>query len=474
MKASLQLRFSQQLTMTPQLQQAIKLLQLSSQELEAQIIEALETNPLLEQVEPEPDEADTAPPEEQRTDEEMAAAAETEALAVEPTEWSQYDEPGGTRTAASGDGGEYPELAEGPDDLVDHLLWQLNLCTLSAEDRAIGVAIIQSIDEHGYLEGTSEDVVQCLAPEIEVELDEVEAIRHRIQRFDPVGVASLDLTDCLRVQLDALPEDTPARAVALRIVAEGLEVLARQDLDGLQRRVGTDRDTLLAAIELVRSLDPRPGRQVAGADTEYVRPDVTVERRGDSWQVRLHVNLRPQLGINSFYAGMIGSAGRQDADYLRGQLQEARWLLKSLETRNETILKVATAIVAHQQDFFDEGPEAMKPLVLREIAASIDMHESTVSRVTRGKYMATPRGIFEFKYFFSSHVGTADGGECSATAIQAMIRKLIDEEPPRKPLSDAKIAAILNDKGIDVARRTVAKYREGMNIASSSKRKRLF
>ena len=298
-------------------------------------------------------------------------------------------------------------------------------------------------------------------------------MRHRIQRLDPAGVGSRTLGECLAVQLEIADDGTLVSALAQQLARHHLDDLARQNFARLKRELDVDDDELAEVIARVRSLDPRPGRRISTERIEYVRPDVTVEWHEGGLRVRLNVDFRSQLGINSYYAGLIAGARRSDADYLRGQLQEARWLIKSLETRNETILKVAEAIVRHQTAFFEEGPVAMKPLVLREIAETIEMHESTVSRVTRGKYMATPRGVFEFKYFFSSHVGTSDGGECSATAIQAMIRALVDEEPPAKPLSDAKIAAILNDKGIDVARRTVAKYREALNIPSSSQRKRL-
>ena len=460
--------------MTPQLQQAIKLLALSSQELEAQIIEALETNPMLERVEGEEANEDTAAEVELREAQQEAEQPEDLALMAWERTPSQPTS-GATGPRRNYDGGdrqlEIPD--DEADDLLEHLLWQLNLSRVSERDMAIGIAIIEAINEDGYLTEDPSALQSSLAPDHEVDLDEIEAVLHRIQRFDPVGVAARDLAECLQVQLDVLEDDTPGRKLAGRIAAHHLDLLAQQDLAALRRKLECDEDELREAIALVRSLDPRPGSRISSGHTEYIRPDVVVERVEDQWRVRLAGNTFPQITINDYYASLIGKADKQDAEYLRSQLQEARWLLKSLETRSDTLMRVATAIVAHQQDFFDYGPEAMKPLVLREIAEVIDMHESTVSRVTSRKYMRTPRGVFELKYFFSSHVGTSDGGECSATAIQAMIKKLIDEEPERKPLSDAKIASILNDRGIDIARRTVAKYREAMNIPASSKRKRL-
>ena len=463
--------------MTPQLQQAIKLLQLSSQELEAQILEALETNPLLEREENLESDAE-AEDERGNGEDRNGSEVEPEQLAAEDVDWGRYESAmpasGATGAKRNYDGESQLEIPDGEEeDLCDHLLWQLHLSHLSRKDTAIGIAIIDAINDQGYLTESLAALQDSLRPDHEVDIEEIEAVLHRIQRFDPVGVACRDLSECLHIQLAMVSDDTPGHALAQRLIDGHLDQLARQDIAGMKRELEVGLDELKEAIGLVRSLDPRPGSRISGGTIEYVKPDVIVERRDGDWHVRLHDDLMPRLGINNYYANLISKARKDDADYLRGRLQEARWLLKSLETRNDTLLKVGTAIVEHQQAFFDQGPEAMKPLVLREIAETIEMHESTVSRVTTRKYMLTPRGVFEFKYFFSSHVGTSDGGECSATAIQAMIRKLIEDEKPARPLSDARIASILNDKGIDVARRTVAKYREAMNIPASSKRKRL-
>ncbi len=463
--------------MTPQLQQAIKLLQLSSQELEAELLEALEANPLLER-----EDLFAFENADDETGAEASGGPDEEGLERLPLEedgWDRYylnmPETGARRPRDSDPYSRPLEIEDRAyEDLSEHLLWQLNLSRSSPRDEAIGVAIVDAINDDGYLTETLEEIRESLLPEREVDLEEVRAVLHRIQHFDPIGVGAGSVRECLQIQLATLdPETTPAHALATRIVANHLELLARQDVPALRRMLDVSQEELKSAIDLVRSLEPRPGSNFSADNIEYVRPDVLVDRRSGRWEAVLYDEFAPRLRLNDYYMNLITRASKEDARYLRGQLQEARWLIKSLETRNETLLKVANAIVAHQQEFFEHGPEAMKPLVLREVADAIEMHESTVSRVTSRKYMLTPRGIFELKYFFSSHVGTADGGECSATAIQAKIRKLIEDEPARRPLSDSKIAQLLNAEGIDVARRTVAKYREGMNILASSKRKRL-
>ncbi len=472
--------------MTPQLQQAIKLLQLSSQELETQLLEAMEANPLLEREDlmamDGEAEAESSPDTAAETDTATEAAAPDEGLDRMPAEEERWDNyyssmPSAAPAATSRRedfGDRTMEQADRDSEgLHEHLLWQLNLSRASSRDTAIGVAIIDAINDDGYLTETLEDIRESLLPDRDVGLDEVRAVLHQIQHYDPMGCAASSVRECLQIQLSMMSDETPGYAAAGAIVDDYLELLARQDVPALRRKLDLSQDDLKTAIELVRSLEPRPGAAIASSDVEYVRPDVVVRKAAGTWIATLPDDLIPRLRINNFYANLIGEATKEDANYLRGQLQEARWLIKSLEARNETLLKVANAIVSHQTGFLENGPEAMKPLVLREIADIIDMHESTVSRVTTRKYMLTPRGVFEFKYFFSSHVGTNDGGECSATAIQAMIAKLIEEEPNARPLSDSKISNILNERGIDVARRTVAKYREGMGIASSSKRKRL-
>ncbi|MFT3789713.1 MAG: RNA polymerase factor sigma-54 [Rudaea sp.] len=488
MKPALQLRLHQQLSLTPQLQQAIKLLQMSSIELEVELRQVIESNPLLELEEASDGDdefaSETEFPETEGADDDgeraEASGADDDTREVDDFELAgDFEDDGsdyGNPKPVDDDGLEKQEAQ--PEDLRDHLLWQLNLTALSLRDRAIGTAIIEAVDEDGYLHEDAESLCASLTGALTpggnaVAAAEVEAMRHRIQCFDPIGVASRNLAECLRAQLDAFDPATPGLNAAREIVAGHLDVLARNDRERLARQLHVDAATIDLAIALIRSLDPKPGARYNSAPPEFVAPDAYARRVNGRWAVSLSPHCQPQLSINRHYSGLIARAQRDDAQYLRGQLQEARWLIKSLATRAETMLKVASAIVRAQSAFLDFGPEAMRPLVLRDIADEIGMHESTVSRMTTRKYLHTPRGTFEFKFFFSSGVGTVDGGAASATAIQAMIKKLIDEEIPRKPLSDQALAAELNRRGIEVARRTVAKYREGMNIPSSSERGRL-
>ena len=484
-KPALQLRLHQTLALTPQLQQAIKLLQLSSIELEIELRNVLESNPLLELTESDSQEDAFEADEYDATAETPAEATEAErvsevAAADETKETDDFELAGDFEDDGSDYGSPKPfgnddRETQDPEqeDLRDHLLWQLNLTPLSARDRAIGTAIIEAIDDDGYLHEDSQTLQGAVADIHVVGLDEVEAMRHRIQQFDPLGVASRNLAECLCAQLDAFDPCTPGLKVAREIASAHLETLARNDRARLCKLLHASAEELDAAIALVRSLDPKPGAQYSASAPEFVAPDAYARRRNGRWSVALSPQCQPRLAINQHYSDLITRAQRDDAHYLRGQLQEARWLIKSLQTRADTMLKVATAIVRSQTAFLDFGPEAMRPLVLRDIAEQIGMHESTVSRMTTRKYLHTPRGTFEFKYFFSSGVGTIDGGAASSTAIQAMIRRLIGDETPRKPLSDQALAAELNRRGIEVARRTVAKYREGMNIPSSNERSRL-
>ena len=477
MKPALQLRIQSQLALTPQLQQAIKLLQLSSMELELELNLALESNPLLD--------LDEGEVEGEETHEELAPNE----IPISPAIESSGDPVDATpdfddmpldlgqdrndfRPAHSDEEGLESQDAEA-EDLRDHLLWQLNLTPLSPRDRAIATTIIEAINDDGYLGESNEVLAGSLRDLFSVTPDEVEAVRHRVQCFDPIGVASRTLGECLGVQLDALDAATPGLELARRIVDEHLELLARNDRLRMCQKLRTTIDELDVAIDLVRSLTPKPGAGYSSGPAEFVAPDAYAHKINGRWQVSLSPGCQPRLAINEHYASLIARARRDDANYLRGQLQEARWLIKSLKTRAETMLKVAQAIVRAQSGFLEFGAEAMRPLVLRDVAEEIEMHESTVSRVTTRKYLHTPRGTFEFKYFFSSGVSTVDGGAASATAIQAMIRKLIDEEKSNRPLSDQALAGELNRRGISVARRTVAKYREALNIPSSNDRCRL-
>ena len=498
MKQSLQLKIGQSLTMTPQLQQAIRLLQLSTMELQQEIQQALETNPLLELEEELQDELDDVSDPTLDLNAELTGLEDTPSAEMtgELSEFedmagvtdydndvpddvpidSTWDDLGATSSSNSGTEATLDFEARNSADvtLTDHLLWQLNLTPMSDRDQVIALAIIDAIHPDGLLMMAVEDICAGFDPELDIELDEVEAVLHRLQHFDPLGVAARDLADCLAIQLSALPENCEWRAEALSLVTHHLDILAAKDFTTLRRKTRLGDEQLSKVVALIQSLNPRPGSSIGGGAAAYVVPDVHVRRVSGRWQVTLNGESIPKVRINQTYAGMIKRAdSSSDNQYLRDNLQEARWFLKSLLSRNDTLLKVAIQIVEHQRAFLDYGEEAMKPLVLHDIAEAVEMHESTISRVTTNKYMHTPRGIFELKYFFSSHVSTGSGGEVSSTAIRALIKKLTADENPKKPLSDSKIAAILNDQNIKVARRTVAKYRESLAIPPSNERKRL-
>jgi RNA polymerase sigma-54 factor len=489
MKQSLQLRLGQQLTMTPQLQQAIKLLQLASLELQNEIQQILDSNPMLEREEESdvPVTNDSDGPSVANDDqvaifEKLAEETQQDADDAGPettdagweNDWTTTYESGSRNNNSTPDREIYERQDFKETSLQEHLQWQLHLSQMSDADRTIGMAIIDSITEDGYLHEDLQSIFEAVSGEYEIEMDEVEAVLHRIQHFDPIGVAARNAAECLLLQLQTYPPGTPGYDTAREIIAGHLPLLAAHDYARLKRVTGADEQSLIDAETLICSLNPKPGSTIAASRTEYIVPDVFVQKRNSKWRVELNPELAPKLRINSLYANMIRRSEKsKDNNYLRSNLQEARWFLKSLQSRNDTILKVAKTIVQRQRAFLEYGEEAMKPLVLRDVAETLDMHESTISRVTNQKYMHTPRGIFEFKHFFSSHVSTADGGECSATAIRAMIKKLVAAEDNGKPLSDSKLAQMLAQQGINVARRTIAKYRESMSIAPSNERKRL-
>ena len=496
MKPTIQLRLGQHLTMTPQLQQAIKLLQLSTLDLKQEIQEALESNLMLEtEEEGARQEAESGEPEkgeglngqsasddsQNDPNNESEIKIESESMPDDlpvDTVWDDiYDSitpvSGSASSAASDENQDFLNQQSGTESLQDHLIWQMQLTPFSADDLLVAEAIVDSISDDGYLTTPLEEIVASIGdPDIEIE--EAEAVLHRIQAFDPPGIAARDLRECLLLQLAQLPEDMPWRREARDLVSQHFDLLATQDETQMRRKLKLSSEDLIAVVHLIRSLNPRPGTSVASQAPSYIEPDVFVYKHQGHWRVELNPDAAPRLRINTEYAGMIRRADNStDNVTMKNHLQEARWFIKSLQSRNDTLLRVATRIVEVQRGFFEFGEEAMKPLVLRDIADALEMHESTISRVTTQKYMYTPRGTFEFKYFFSSHVGTASGGEASATAIRALIKKLIGAEKPNKPLSDNKIAAILADQGINVARRTVAKYRESMAIPPSNERKRL-
>ena len=485
MKPSLQLKLGQQLAMTPQLQQAIRLLQLSTLDLQQEIQEALESNPLLD-VEEGNEDTPTSEEKPSSDEKETVEATEQDLLdssdLIEKSEISNELEIDTTwedvYSASSGNTGiaiddDMPVYqGETTQSLHDYLLWQLDLTPFSETDRSIAFALIDAIDDYGYLTVSCEDILENFDSE-EVELDEIEAVRKRVQQFDPLGVGSVNLQDCLLLQLATFPQDTPWLNEAKLVLTSHIDQLGNRDYKLVIKETKLKEAELREVLQLIQQLDPRPGSKITPDETEYVVPDVTVFKDLGKWLVTINPDSVPKLKVNQQYAALGNKGSSADNQFIRSNLQEAKWLIKSLESRNETLLKVARCIVEHQRDFFEHGEEAMKPMVLNDVALAVDMHESTISRVTTQKFMHTPRGIFELKYFFSSHVSTDNGGECSSTAIRALIKKLVAAENTAKPLSDSKIADLLADQGIQVARRTIAKYRESLGIAPSSQRKRL-
>ncbi|GMM69207.1 MAG: RNA polymerase factor sigma-54 [Pseudomonadota bacterium] len=496
MKPSLQLKFSQQLTMTPQLQQAIKLLQLSTLDLQQEIQEALDSNPLLEVEEgnDEPqveknnidndDSGDVQPTASSDTLEAGDALEKNDLpdeLPIDST-WDEYYSASSAPAPGPASDDEQIFQGETTEDIQEHLLWQMRLTPFSDTDRAIAMAIIDSIDESGYLTVSLEDILEAVnAEEVLdedsdelIEMDEVECVLKRIQMFDPIGSGSRSPQECLMVQLRQFSEDTPWLAEAKQLIEEYSDLLSSKDYRTLMRKSRLKEDQLREAMRLLQTLNPRPGSALVTKEPEYVIPDVSVTKKNGRWVVELNPDSLPKLSVNQQYAAMSRRAkNSSDSQFIRSHMQEAKWFIKSLESRNDTLMKVANCIVQQQMGFFEHGPEMMKPMVLNDVAEMVDMHESTISRVTTQKYMHTPRGIFELKYFFSSHVATESGGECSSTAIRALIKKLVAAEKPSKPLSDSKIASLLAEQGIKVARRTIAKYRESLSIPPSNQRKSL-
>ncbi|WP_160186557.1 RNA polymerase factor sigma-54 [Escherichia coli] len=476
MKQGLQLRLSQQLAMTPQLQQAIRLLQLSTLELQQELQQALESNPLLEQIDTH-EEIDTRETQDSETLD-TADALEQKEMPEELPLDASWDTiyTAGTPSGTSGDyiDDELPVYqGETTQTLQDYLMWQVELTPFSDTDRAIATSIVDAVDDTGYLTVPLEDILESMGDE-EIDIDEVEAVLKRIQRFDPVGVAAKDLRDCLLIQLSQFDKTTPWLEEARLIISDHLDLLANHDFRTLMRVTRLKEDVLNEAVNLIQSLDPRPGQSIQTGEPEYVIPDVLVRKHNGHWTVELNSDSIPRLQINQHYASMCNNARNDgDSQFIRSNLQDAKWLIKSLESRNDTLLRVSRCIVEQQQAFFEQGEEYMKPMVLADIAQAVEMHESTISRVTTQKYLHSPRGIFELKYFFSSHVNTEGGGEASSTAIRALVKKLIAAENPAKPLSDSKLTSLLSEQGIMVARRTVAKYRESLSIPPSNQRKQL-
>lgn len=476
MKQSLQLRLGQHLTMTPQLQQAIRLLQLSTLELQLEVQDALESNLMLEVDEDGNAAASGDSREKSNEPERDVAPGDIPSELPVDSAWEDiYDGVPVQHGTGEINGVEFESPRAVTETLNDHLLWQLEMTRLSDLDKAIATAIIDSIDEDGYLSASLEDIQNSLSmPELEIDLPEIEAVLHQVQNFDPVGVGARDLRECLSIQLRHCPDSTPWRQAAVALVRDHLDLLGQRDYSQLLRQLKLEKEELQEVITLIKTLTPRPGDAIQSSQPEYVIPDVFVRNVNGTWRVELNPDAFPRVRVNSQYASLIRRADNSaDNNCLKTHLQEARWLIKSLRSRSETLLKVTTCIVERQKAFLEFGEEAMKPMVLHDVAEAVNMHESTISRVTTQKFMHTPRGLYELKYFFSSHVFTESGAECSSTAIRALLKKLIAAENSQKPLSDSKLAAILSEQGIRVARRTVAKYRESMAIPSSSDRKSL-
>jgi RNA polymerase sigma-54 factor len=464
---SLQLRLTQKLALSPQLQQAIRLLQLNRIELREYIQEVLDENPILEREELTSSESDGS---EAAEDPQSEAADDSDQWDQELSEYDSWSEsPGGHDPAMEM---QIPDPDE--DSLHEHLLWQINLGRFSETDTAIATAIVFALDEDGFLPDTVEDIRASLAPELLVSPEEVSAVLHRVQRMEPVGVASRDAGECIRVQLLALPGDTPGRELALRITRDFLDLVADHEITALQKQTRASEENLQCALDLIHSLEPRPGARYDNRRDEYLVPDVYVTHAEGEWRVSLSPDNDPGLKLNRYYISLLRKSGGKDAEYLRGRLQEARWLLASIELRNRTLISVAQCIVEMQEDFLEQGELAMHPLILKDVAEKVGVHESTVSRATTRKYMLTPRGIYEMKYFFSSHVHTEHGGTVSAIAVKARLQILLHNEPHEKPLSDQDLSDLLGQTGIRVARRTVAKYRESLGIGSSTERRRQY
>ena len=470
MKPALQFKLSQHLAMTPQLQQSIKLLQLSTLELEQELEGFLQANPLLERIEEEylrPNQTSPETPEQ---------AANTEESAPEPLPSSNNDDESwlGEESLYSSATGSFDEEDGGAQDtqgatvsLREYLGAQLGLTRLSERDRYLVHCLIGALNEDGYLPQSLAELAETLPAEWAIEAEELQIALNHLQHFDPCGVGARNAPECLALQLKALPVDS-TQILALKIVQQHLELLASRDFAKLKKLTTCNDAELRAAQVLIRSLNPRPGANYSPSETRYITPDVVVRKVRGQWTAHVNSDAYPRLRVNRLYAQILA---KQRGSGLAGHLQEARWLIKNIQQRFDTILRVTQAIVERQRSFFDHGEIAMRPLVLREISDYLELHESTVSRVTTQKYMATPRGIFELKYFFGSHVATEAGGACSATAVRALIKQMIGAEDTKKPLSDSQLAEMLGQNGVVVARRTVAKYRESLGFSPVSLRK---
>lgn len=464
--------------LTPQLQQAIKLLQLSTLEINQETARLLDENPFLER---EDDNTNQTYSGNGSTDIPVSSASTESSTPTEPEsrkdDSNEWPEPSFSSSSSSSspddeDDG-YSEVAAEKPSMREHLLWELNMSQMLPRDKKIIGLLIDALDENAYLSQPLEEIFELLPPELDITLDDLETALVQLQYLDAPGIGARNLSECLALQLRAMPEDIPGRDLALSIVCQHLDLLAARDFNKLKKSLRCDDDALRCAQDLIVHLQPKPGSAFEHRAADYVVPDVLVERHGGIWRARLNPEAMPRLRINQVYANILQQRNEKNAQEMAGQLQEARWFIKNLQQRFETILRVSQAIVERQRQFFEHGDIAMRPLVLREIAEQLELHESTISRVTTQKFMLTPRGIYEFKYFFGSGLATEAGGACSSTAIRALIKQLVSEEDGKHPLTDSRMSEILAQQGILVARRTVAKYREGMNILPVNLRKSL-
>jgi RNA polymerase sigma-54 factor len=479
MKHSLQLRQSQQLMLTPQLQQAIKLLQLSTLEINQETARLLDENPFLEREDDSTNQtysgnSSTDTPAPSASTETSSAPAESESRKEDGNEWPEPSFSSSSSSSSPDDEDDgYSEVAAEKPSMREHLLWELNMSQMDGRDKKIIGLLIDALDENAYLSQPLEEIFELLPPELDITLDDLETALVQLQHLDAPGIGARNLSECLALQLEAMPEDMHGRDLALAIVTHHLNLLAARDFNKLKKTLRCDDNALRCAQDLIVHLQPKPGSAFEHRAADYVVPDVLVERHGGIWRARLNPEAMPRLRINQVYANILQQRNEKNAQEMAGQLQEARWFIKNLQQRFETILRVSQAIVERQRQFFEHGDIAMRPLVLREIADQLELHESTISRVTTQKFMLTPRGIYEFKYFFGSGLATEAGGACSSTAIRALIKQLVSEEDDKHPLTDSRMSEILAQQGILVARRTVAKYREGMNILPVNLRKSL-
>ena len=479
MKHSLQLRQSQQLMLTPQLQQAIKLLQLSTLEINQETARLLDENPFLEREDDSTNQtysgnSSSDIPAPSGSTETSSTPAEAESRKDDGNEWPEPSFSSSSSSSGPDDEDDgYSEVAAEKPSMREHLLWELNMSQMDPRDKKIIGLLIDALDENAYLSQPLEEIFELLPPELDISLDDLETALVQLQYLDAPGIGARNLSECLALQLRAMPEDIPGRDLALAVVSNHLDLLAARDFSKLKKALRCDDDALRCAQDLIVHLQPKPGSAFEHRAADYVVPDVLVERHGGIWRARLNPEAMPRLRINQVYANILQQRNEKNAQEMAGQLQEARWFIKNLQQRFETILRVSQAIVERQRQFFEHGDIAMRPLVLREIAEQLELHESTISRVTTQKFMLTPRGIYEFKYFFGSGLATEAGGACSSTAIRALIKQLVSEEDGKHPLTDSRMSEILAQQGILVARRTVAKYREGMNILPVNLRKSL-